>query len=145
MISLIPQEDIILNWPAISEALAEFWDVSLNYETLPNLKRRLLAEDCRLWLWQSEEARLLFISEDRYTAKGCIFTVTHTAGYNKTGSRWTPRQLKATIGQVFSEIEELAEATGHVAICIHARPGHVRLADGYRVWNTPIIKEFKEK
>lgn len=146
MISYLPQEVIVMKWPSIAGALEKYWDVGTNFETLPNLKKRLLADDCRLWLWTEEEdgASLLFVSEDRHTAKARIFTVTHTAGCNDTGNPWTPRRLGAMIKKAFSEVELLAENLGFDAVCIHARPGHVRLADGYKKWNTPIIKMIKE-
>ena len=143
MISYIPQEDIVLRWNVISAALGKFWDVGINFETLPNLKRRLLAEDCQLWLWSDDEGnQILFVSEDRQTATARIFTVTHTAALNSTGKPWSRKQLRGMIGKVFTDIEDLAKKINYNAVCIHARPGHVALAEGYKTWNTPIVKKL---
>lgn len=143
MISHIPQEDILINWPTISASFEKFWKVGVNYETLPNLKRRLLAEDCHLWMWSNGEGmRLLFVTEDRQTAKARILTVTHTSGDNSSGSRYTRKDFRDLMSQCFSEIEDLALTLYYDAVCWHTRPAHVKLAEGYKKMSQPIIKQL---
>lgn len=143
MISYIKQEDIVLNWPTLAEALGKFWDTTLNLETLDNLKRRLLAESCQLWLWTDPEyGRFLFVTESCQTATAKVLVVTHTAGFNMTGERWGRKKIEAAITKIFEEVEDLALMTYHDAVKIHARPAHVKLAKGYTEMATPIFKRL---
>lgn len=141
MITYIPQEEILINWPALSRALGKFWDVGINLETLDNLKRKLLAEDYQLWMWSDPEVgRYLFVSDSQRTPTAMVFCITHTAGFNESGEVWGIRKLRRLISRIFSDIEDLAFKLGHDAVKIHARPAHVRLAEGYEEMSTPIIK-----
>lgn len=144
MISHIPQEQILINWPVIEEAFAKYWDVGINFETLPNLKRRLLAESCTLWMWVSADktARYFFITERRHTAKAKIMAVTHTAGFNTSGTRYTRADLRNIIATIFDEIEDLALTLYFDAVTIAARPAHVKLAKGYKKMPQPIVKQL---
>jgi hypothetical protein len=140
----IPQEEVLINWPVISEAFAKFWDVGVNFETLPNLKRRLLAESCTLWMWTSEDkkARLLFVTERKITAMAKILTVTHTAGIKSSDTPYSRADLRAMISTLFEEVEDLALTLYFDAVCIHARPAHVKLAKGYKKRCIPIVKQL---
>lgn len=144
MISHIPQEEVLVHWKPISEAFSKFWNVGVNYETLPNLKKRLLAESCHLWMWTSEDKvdRLLFITETNPTATANILTVTHTAGIKGDDSVFSRERLRSMITTAFEEIEDLARTLYFDAVCIHARPAHVKLAKGYRKMSQPIVKQL---
>lgn len=144
MIMHIPQEEILKHWDVLSEELDKFWDVGINYETLPNLKKRLLADFCKLWLWTSSdgEGRFLFVTEDKVTATARILTVTHTAGTNRSGKPWGARKIRSLIGVIFEEIEDMALTLYYDAVCIHARPAHVKMARDYEVMSVPIVKQL---
>lgn len=144
MINHISQEDILINWNEISGAFEKYWNVGVNFETLPNLKRRLLAESCYLWLWTNEDktARFLFITENRPTATARIMAVTHTAGFNNSGKRWNRADLEQIISDIFEEIEDLALTLYYDAVSISARPAHVKLAKGYKKMSQPIVKQL---
>lgn len=143
MISYISQEDIVYHWKTIKEYLGKFWGVGVNLETLDNLKKRLLAEECRLWLWSDPEiGKLLFITEIHYTAKAKLLTVTHTAGVKATDTRFTKSKLEAALTKAFEEIEDMARTLYCDGVKIFARPAHVKLAKGYTKMSTPIIKLF---
>ena len=144
MIKPVSQEEILIHWQDIEDSFSRFWDVGVNFETLSNLKRRLLAQECWLWAWQNEErsAKLLFITEKKYTAKAKILTVTHTAGFNRSGKRYTRADLRAMISTLFEEIEDLALTLYFDAVSIHARPAHVKLAKGYTKMCQPIVKQL---
>lgn len=144
MIAYIPQEEVFSYWPTISEELKKYWSVGINFETIPNLKRRLLAEDCRLWMWTHEElgARCLFVTEDHVTATAKILTVTHCAGMNNSGKRWDREKLSKVFKQMFDEIEDLALTLYFDAVCVHARPGHAKLMQEYKPMCQPIVKQL---
>ena len=144
MISPVTQEEVIIHWDGIEDTFSKYWDVGVNYETLPNLKRRLLAQDCFLWAWTSEDktAKFLFVSDSRPTATATIMTITHTAGINTSGKRWNRATIEGHITQIFEEVEDLARTLYFDAVCIHARPAHVKLAKGYTKMCQPIVKEL---
>jgi hypothetical protein len=145
MVTFIPQEEIIMNWSDLSAALEKFWDSTINFETLPNLKRRLLANQCQLWLYTNpDQLRVLFVTEITRPATANILTITHTAGFNLSGKRFKRADLSRVFNEAFDAAEKLAKDLGLDALCIHARPGHVKLAKGFKVWTTSIIKQFKE-
>ena len=147
LISYVPQEDILINWKTISESLEKFWKVGMNFETLPNLKRRLLADQCKLWLWSNDDktATYLFVTETRNTAMAKLFVVTHTAGFNHTDKPWTRKELAEIISSVFEEVEDLALTLYHDAVVINARPAHIKLAKGYRKMSQPIVKQLTKR
>jgi hypothetical protein len=144
MISHIPQEEVLINWNVISEYFSKFWDVGVNYDTLPSLKKRLLAESCHLWMWTSDDRadRLLIITEVNNTDTARILTVTHVAGIKGTKERFSRARLRSMITTAFEEIEDLARTLYFDAVCIHARPAHVKLAKGYKKMCQPIVKQL---
>jgi len=146
MITYIPQEEVLMNWPVLSSAIGKFWDTTLNFETLPNLKRKLLADENQLWMWtHGDYGRFLFITETQYTSKVKILTVTHTAGVKSGDKKFSKKELREAITLIFEEIEELALQLDYDAVKINARPAHVALAKGYKRMATPIIKLIKEE
>jgi hypothetical protein len=148
MITYVPKEEVMLNWGTIRDTLAEFWDTTLNFETLDNLKARLLADECQLWMHSNPDRfRVLFITESSRAAKANILTVTHTAGYNLTNRRFTKKDLRALLTQAFAETEAVAKSLGFDALCVNARPANVELLKyaGYDLWTTKIIKQFPKE
>lgn len=142
MISLIPQEDILLNWKFISEVLGKYWNKTENFETLPNLKKRLLGDDCQLWLYSSDRYYMLFVSETDLTATATVFRISHCGGLNRDGRRWKKQEVIDVGRAMFKDIEQLAKNIGHTHIVIQARDGNELMVDGYKRMPIPIMKKL---
>ena len=77
-----------------------------------------------------------FVSEHVLEVQGSVLTNKYAEGY--PGKRYYGGC------EFVDEAEQLAKDLGLDALCIHAGPVHVKLARGFKLWTTSIIRQFKE-
>jgi len=142
MIRHIPTSTIADEAPSLLASLHQFWDTTINFETVENLYRRLMEDKVQLWLWTGSEGKLLFVTEVITTATARLLQVTHTARFKNDNTPWDLKTLATVIDTVFSEVEDLAKDLNFDALAILARPAHARLAKGYEVQHTKLIKRL---
>lgn len=126
----IPSSDLDRVWPAVANDIEEAAKTSRGKFLAEDIYQELKDQTCQLWVWESESARGVFITQVHSYKRNKVCWIRIATGHNY--QEW--------VSQVMRTIEEWAKEQGCDAMELLARPGWKRVLEDYETTHVYLEK-----
>jgi hypothetical protein len=128
----IPAAELPAVWPHVVRDIEEAANSSRGKYTADDMRGEIERGDCQLWIWHTETARAVVVTQiHSYRRLKCCW-VRIATGHN----------YRECAAQVMQRIEAWAKENGCDAMELIARPGWSRVLDGYDMTHVYLEKRL---